>query len=100
MKALGEVVYVVGWIYFLLLLFRLVMSFVFSYAHDYTPRGVMLVFVEAAYTATDPPVNFVRRLVPPLRLGGLVLDLSLLIVLLFVQIVVIRILAEAVLLNM
>jgi YggT family protein len=93
MKVLGETIYFVGWIFFLLLLFRLVMSWVFMFARDYTPRGVMLVFVEAAYTVTDPAVNFVRRLVPPLKIGGIVLDLSLLILVLFVQIVVIGLLA-------
>jgi YggT family protein len=99
MKVLGEIVYVVGWIFFLLLIFRLVMSWVFMFARDYTPRGVMLVFVEAAYTVTDPPVNFVRRIVPPLRIGGMVLDLSLFILVIFVQIVVIRIIAVDLLLN-
>jgi YggT family protein len=99
MRVLGEIVYVVGWIFFLLLIFRLVMSWVFMFARDYTPRGVMLVFVEAAYTVTDPPVNFVRRIVPPLRLGGMVLDLSLFILVIFVQIVVIRIIAVDLLLN-
>ena len=93
MRVLGEVIYVVGWIYFLLLLFRLIMSWVFNFARDYSPRGIMLVFVEASYTVTDPAVKFLRRVIPPLRLGGLVLDLSLLVLVLFVQIVVIDIVA-------
>jgi YggT family protein len=93
MRPLGIAIDYIGWIFFLLLLFRLVMSWVFMFARDYTPRGIMLVFVEAAYTVTDPAVNFVRRLIPPLRIGGIVLDLSLLVLVLFVQIVVINILA-------
>jgi YggT family protein len=93
MRVLGETIYFVGWIFFLLLLFRIVMSYVFMFARDYTPRGVMLVVVEAAYTATDPPVNFVRRLIPPLRIGGVVLDLSITILALFVYFVVIILLA-------
>jgi len=93
MRVVGETIYFFGWIFFLLLLFRFVMSWVFMFARDYTPRGIMLVFVEAAYTVTDPPVNLIRRVVPPLRLGGMVLDLSMLILLLFVQLIVIGLIA-------
>ena len=93
MRVLGETIFFVGWIFFLLLLFRIVMSYVFMFARDYTPRGIMLVFVEAAYTATDPGVNFVRHLVPPLRIGGIVLDLSITVLALFVYFVVIVLLA-------
>ena len=32
--------------------------------------------------ATDPPIKLLRRLVPPLQLGGVSLDLSILILLL------------------
>jgi YggT family protein len=99
MKVVGETIYFFGWIFFLLLLFRFVMSWVFMFARDYTPRGIMLIFVEAAYTVTDPPVNLIRRVVPPLRLGGMVLDLSMLILLLFVQLIVIGLIAGT-LMNM
>ena len=99
MRVVGETIYFFGWIFFLLLLFRFVMSWVFMFARDYTPRGIMLVFVEAAYTVTDPPVNLIRRVVPPLRLGGMVLDLSMLILLLFVQLIVIDLIAGT-LINM
>jgi|tagenome__1003787_1003787.scaffolds.fasta_scaffold20289712_2 YggT family protein len=99
MKVVGETIYFFGWIFFLLLLFRFVMSWVFMFARDYTPRGIMLIFVEAAYTVTDPPVNLIRRVVPPLRLGGMVLDLSMLILLLFVQLIVIGLIAGT-LINM
>jgi len=92
-RLLGEIISYVGWIFFLFLLFRFVMDWVFMFARDYTPRGIMLIVVEVTYTVTDPAVKFVRRIVPPLRLGGVVLDLSMLILLLFVQIVVIGIIA-------
>jgi len=99
MRVVGETIYFFGWIFFLLLLFRFVMSWVFMFARDYTPRGIMLIVVEAAYTVTDPPVNLIRRVVPPLRLGGMVLDLSMLILLLFVQLIVIG-LSAGTLMNM
>jgi YggT family protein len=44
------------------------------------PRGVILVLLEGVYSATDPPIRALRRVVPPLRLGAVALDLSFLIV--------------------
>jgi YggT family protein len=37
------------------------------------------VLAEIVYTITDPPLRFIRRLIPPIRLGGFALDLGLLI---------------------
>jgi YggT family protein len=34
----------------------------------------VLVLAEAAYTATDPPIKAVRRVLPPLRIGAFALD--------------------------
>ena len=76
MAVLGEVLNVVLWVFLILLLFRLVMQYVFQFAHSWRPRGLMVVCLEATYTVTDPPLKVLRRLIPPLRLGGVALDLS------------------------
>ena len=55
------------WIYFLLLIFRLIMDFVFQFARSYEPHGAMLVALEVTYTLTDPPLKLIRRFIPPLR---------------------------------
>jgi YggT family protein len=46
----------------------------------------MLWFAESIYTFTDPPLNFFRRFIPPLRLGGVALDLSFIVCFFAVQI--------------
>src|SRR5215217_6258692 len=69
-NAVLDVLRVVLQIYFLLLIFRLVMEFVFQFSRSYEPRGPMLVVLEVTYTLTDPPLKLIRRFVPPLRLGG------------------------------
>lgn len=46
------------------------------------PNGFLLVLAEASYTVTDPPIRLVRRIVPPLRIGGAALDFAWSIVLL------------------
>lgn len=69
-------------VYWLLLLGRLIVELVRSFARDWRPTGVAVVVIEAIFTATDPPIKLLRRLIPPLPLGPVRLDLSLMIVML------------------
>jgi YggT family protein len=64
-----------------LLLVRLVVDWVQVFARSWSPRGPVLFLLEIVYTVTDPPIMFVRRFVPPLRLGAVALDTSFLLVL-------------------
>lgn len=73
-------------VFFVLLIARLVFDWIQVFARQWTPRGVVLVVAEAVYTVTDPPIKVVRRVVPPLRLGGVGIDLAFLIVALAVQV--------------
>lgn len=59
-----------------LLLVRLVMDYVMMFARSFRPTGVLAVVLELAYSATDPPLRALRRVIPPLRLGSAALDLS------------------------
>ena len=63
-------------IFFVLLIGRLVVDWIQVFARDWRPRGVTLVLAEAVYSATDPPLKALRRVVPPLRLGQVQLDLA------------------------
>ena len=63
-----------------LMLIRLVVDWVQVFARSWQPHGAILVVLETVYTVTDPPIMFVRRFVPPLRLGSVALDTSFLIV--------------------
>jgi YggT family protein len=75
-------------IYLIILIARLVLDYVMIFARDWQPSGVVLVIVEAIYTATDPPIKAVRRVVPPIRIGNFSLDLAWLIVLIVVQVLI------------
>lgn len=77
-----QVVYLALLLYVLVLLVRLVLDWVQVFARDWRPRGVTLVVAEAAYTLTDPPLRALRRVIPPLRLGGIQLDLAFLVLML------------------
>ena len=70
------IVYYVLWLYLLLLIGRLIMDFLTAPGRSWTPKGIMIKVAEVVYTATDPPLRFLRRYLPPLRLGSVALDLS------------------------
>lgn len=82
MHAIGLVLYVLLWVFLGLLWARFIVDWVQVFARSWEPRGVLLVLLEGVYTATDPPINALRRVIPPLRLGTVALDLSFLIVML------------------
>jgi YggT family protein len=88
MSPVGQVLTIVLWCFLLLLLFRLVMDYVFMFARSYQPARPMVVVLEVAYSITDPPLKLLRRYIPPLRLGGVALDLSFLVLSIIVYILI------------
>lgn len=63
-------------IYLLVLLARLVLEYIPVFNREWRPKGFGLVLAEIVYTLTDPPLRFFRRLLPPLRIGPVALDLG------------------------
>jgi len=76
----GTLLWVLLSVFWGLMLVRLVVDWVQMFARSWTPRGPVLLVLELVFSATDPPIKFVRRFVPPLRLGAVMLDTSFLIV--------------------
>ena len=81
MLIVGRIVEFVLWLFIVLLIVRLVVEWVQVFARSWQPRGPVLVVLEAVYSVTDPPLRAIRRVVPPLRLGAVQLDLSLMLLL-------------------
>ena len=79
-------VYIALLLFFVALIIRLVFDWVQMFARSWRPRGVALVTAHAVYSVTDKPLKLLRRLIPPLRLGGISLDLGFL--LLFVAVTI------------
>ena len=75
-------------IFTFLLIVRLVIEVVKSFARDWFPTGIIALILEGIFTVTDPPLKLLRKIVPPVTLGSVRLDLSYLI--LFVLIAVVR----------
>jgi YggT family protein len=82
----SQVIYVALWLFFIALLARLVFDWVFLFARSWEPKGPVLVVLEAVYTVTDPPLKAVRKVVPPLKLGSVALDLAFIVLIIAVQI--------------
>lgn len=80
MHVVGSIIEIVLWVFIALLWIRFVVDWVQIFARAWVPRGVMLLLLEAVYSATDPPIKALRRVIPPLRIGSISLDLSFLIV--------------------
>lgn len=87
MTVVGSIIELVVWLYIVILLARLVADWVQMFARSWSPRGPVLVGLEFVYSLTDPPMRLLRRLIPPLRVGGMSLDLSILLVLLICYVV-------------
>ncbi len=80
MQYLKEVLTYVLYLYLVVLIGRMIFSWVQVFARDWRPKGVILVLAEAIFTLTDPPLKFLRRFIPPLRIGMVALDLSFMVV--------------------
>ncbi len=81
MVIVGQLIHLVLQLFLLLLFARFVVDWVQVFARDWTPKGIVLIVLEVVYSITDPPILFIRRFVPPLRLGAIALDTSFIIVL-------------------
>jgi YggT family protein len=73
---IATIVYVALTIFFVMMWARFVLDLARTFARQWRPRGLGLVLAEAVYSITDPPVKAVRRVIPPLRIGGASLDFA------------------------
>ncbi|HEX5144695.1 MAG TPA: YggT family protein [Mycobacterium sp.] len=69
-------------LFWLLLIARVVIEFIRSFSRDWHPRGLTVIVLEAVMTVTDPPVKLLRRLIPQITIGAVRLDLSIMVLLL------------------
>jgi YggT family protein len=74
-------------IFIWLLIGRVILDAVQTVSPQWRPRGFMLILADVVYTITEPPVRLVRKLLPPLRLGPVMLDLGFLVLLIGLQVV-------------
>jgi YggT family protein len=82
MSLFWAVVAFILYLYLLLVLARFIVEVTRQFARSWRPVGVTAVGLELVYTSTDPPLKLLRKLLPPVRIGSVSLDLSITVLLL------------------
>lgn len=75
----GVVIFYASSAYILVLLARMVFDWIQFFTRGFQPRGIVLLLANLVYGLTDPPLRFLRRYIPPLRLGNVALDVGFLV---------------------
>jgi YggT family protein len=73
-------------VFYLLIIARLIVETTRSFARSWRPVGAAAIGLEVVFVVTDPPMKALRRVIPPLRLGGITLDISVWVLLIIVWI--------------
>lgn len=76
MAIIGTVIGSVLWIFLLILFARMILSWIPVLVREWQPRGPMLVVAEIIYSITDPPLRALRKVLKPVRIGNMMLDLA------------------------
>ncbi|MGH3661934.1 MAG: YggT family protein [Micromonosporaceae bacterium] len=84
MDVLLQVVYLVLYFFSLTLLARLVLEYVLMFARRWSPGRAAGAGMEVVWSVTDPPLKALRRVIPPLRIGTVSLDLAFVVLLIIV----------------
>lgn len=88
MSLIFSLLYLVLAVIQFVLVLRIVLDVVQSFARTWRPHGLVLVVASVVYTLSDPPLRWLRSKIPPVNLGGIGLDVAFLV--LFVAIVVLK----------
>ena len=75
LSILFQVVHIALYVFLLTLIARFIMSFVLTTGRRWRPGRGSAAALEAVWSVTDPPLKALRRVIPPLRLGTVSIDL-------------------------
>lgn len=73
-------------LYAYVLLGRIIIEMIQSFSRNFRPPRWFCLIGEVLFILTDPPVKLLRRLIPPVRMGQVALDLSILVLFFGLQI--------------
>lgn len=66
-------------IYTYIVLIRIVIEMIQSFSRNYRPSRSFSIFAEYLFRVTDPAIKPLRRIIPPLTIGNVGLDISVLV---------------------
>lgn len=93
---LGAVLYSLVGLYTLFVIIRLIIEMIQSFSKHFAPPRWFMVVGEFFFVVTDPPIKFLRRFIPPLPLGAVALDVS--VIVLFLALAVLQTVIRSVML--
>jgi YggT family protein len=76
MIIVGTIISIVLSLFLYVLFARMILSWVPVLVRDWQPRGPVLVAAEVVYSLTDPPLRMLRKVLRPVRIGNVMLDLA------------------------
>lgn len=94
MNLLGAILYALVGLYTLMVIVRLIIEMIQSFSKHFDPPRWFMIGAEFFFITTDPPIKFLRRYIPPLPLGGVALDVS--VIVLFIGLMVLSALIRVV----
>ena len=83
---IAQTIYLVLYVFWLMLLGRFVMGWVLAFGRRWNPGRGAAATLEAVWSVTDPPLKALRRVIPPLPLGTVTVDLSAIVLLLILYV--------------
>ena len=85
MTAFGIILLALLRLYTLVLIVRIIIEMIQSFSRQFIPPRWFMVIAEPLFVITDPPVKALRRIVRPMQMGGVALDLSVLVLFIILQ---------------
>ena len=82
----AQAAYLLLYFFWLMLLGRFVMGWVLAFGRRWNPGRGAAATLEAVWSVTDPPLKALRRVIPPLPLGTVTVDLSAIVLLLILYV--------------
>ena len=83
MALFGAIIYALVGLYSLLVIVRIIIEMVQAFSKQFDPPHWFIMVAEPIFRMTDPPVIALRKLIPPLRLGGSGVGLDVSVIVLF-----------------
>ncbi|MGJ4050536.1 YggT family protein [Corynebacterium macclintockiae] len=86
---MNEILIVLLWLirfYVLILILRIIIEMIQSFSRNWRPQRWFSILAEPLFVVTDPPIKALRKLIPPIQLGGVGLDVSVLVLFFGLQI--------------
>lgn len=89
MALFGAILFTIVGLYSLIVVIRIIVEMIQAFSKQFDPPHRFIMVAEPIFRLTDPPVRALRRVIPPLRLGGGVgLDVS--VIVLFIALALIQ----------